>query len=306
VPPSAPSPGRAGSAAARVTQAYADSLEPFDRSVTAICWAYNEEQLIGPYLHRLNALLARTVEDYEIVLIDDCSTDGTAAIIAECQKTMPRLRCHRNARNENVGPSFARAIQSATKRYLFWQTIDWSYDIRLLRVFLEFLRSHDIVAGARRAPAKAADPYVKAIFGLLALLRVRHLTRRSDNVVKAIVSVFNYLLVRLLFRIPVSDYQNVCIYPTSFIQSIRYESTSSFVNPEGLFKAYWSGKSIVEVPINFIPRTAGEAKGTRLRSILASIHDILRLWLKWIVLGRMALVDRGTVRRLVPEEWEDL
>jgi hypothetical protein len=46
-------------------------------------------------------------------------------------------------------------------------------------------------------------------------------------------------------------------------------------------KAYSRGARFIEVPINFIPRVAGRAKGTRWRSIAASVGDIAAQWLAW-------------------------
>lgn len=130
------------------------SLPLFDRSVSLLCWAYNEEQLIGGYLLRANELLRTTVADYEIVVVDDCSTDNTHQIVTTLQHELPRVRLLRNATNLNVGLSFQKAIMSATKDYVFWQTIDWSYDVSLLRTFLELLKTHDIVAGVRRSRSR--------------------------------------------------------------------------------------------------------------------------------------------------------
>ena len=183
------------------TATFCRSLPKFDRSVSWLCWAYNEEALIEGYLRRANDLLQRTVEDYEIVLVDDCSTDHTHDIAKKLMVEIPRIRLIRNEINMNVGLSSRKAIMSASKEYLFWQTIDWSYDISYLRVFLEFLKSYEVVAGVRRAPVKATGRVVKPLAGLLKLLGVKHLTRRSDTIKKAIISVINYSLIRCLFHV---------------------------------------------------------------------------------------------------------
>jgi hypothetical protein len=176
----------------------------------------------------------------------------------------------------------------------------------MLRIFLELLKSYDIVAGVRRSPVKVADniKFVKPILGLLKLFGVKHITKRSDTIRKAFVSVINYSLIRVLFGMPLSDYQNVVFYPRKTIQSIEFESTSSFANPEGLLKTYWRGASIVEVPISFMPRTAGEAKGTHSRAIIASVKDIFSLWFKWIIRRKRGPIRKGTIRRFDPKEWE--
>jgi glycosyltransferase involved in cell wall biosynthesis len=243
------------------------------------------------------------VEDYEIVIVDDGSTDRTPAILNELAQEIPSLRVVTNETNRNVGYSCRRAIMAAGKEYLMWQTVDWSYDITMLRAFLELLKTHDVVAGVRRAPIQQVNRLHRVLLGLVRLFGVKHITRRSDTIKKALVSVTNYLLVRALFRVPLSDFQNVCIYPTAMVQSMEKEANSSFLNPELLLKAYWSGYSIVEVPISFIPRQAGQAKGTQFRAICASVRDIFRLWVKWILLKRGLSRRRGTVRRLIPKEW---
>lgn len=276
--------------------------DKFDRSVSLLCWAYNEEGSIDKYLRRASELLETTVGDYEIVLIDDGSTDRTYEIAKTIQEKNSRLKIFRNETNLNVGISSRRAIQKASKDFLFWQTIDWCYDIEDLRCFLEYLKSYDIVQGVRRRPVKVKIRALKPFAAVLKLCGIQHLTKRSDTVSKAIVSVINYSLIRVLFRVPLSDFQNVTFYPTRWIQSVRYESNSSFANPEGLIKSYWAGLSIREVPISFIPRHEGMAKGTRSRGIMNSVYDIFRLWFRWIILGQRGSVKKGKIVRLPPGE----
>jgi len=270
----------------------------FDRSVSLLCWAYNEEDSIKEYLEKATDLLDRYVEDYEIILIDDGSTDRTYEIAKTFQKKNIRLKIFQNEKNLNVGISSQRAIQKASKEYLFWQTIDWCYDIANLRLFLEYLKTYDIVQGVRRKPVEVKIRFLKPFVLILKLFGIKHLTKRSDNVQKALVSVINYILIRLLFRVPLSDFQNVTFYPTKWIQSVKYEAKSSFANPEGLIKSYWNGMSIKEAPISFIPRNKGEAKGTRPQAIISSVKDILKLWFRWVVLGRRDFTGEGKIYRL--------
>lgn len=280
-----------------------DALPPFDRGVCCLCWAFNEEECIEDFLGRINALLASCCTDYEIVVIDDCSTDRTNDIVRRMQQDIPQISLYRNETNRNVGYSCQRAIREAKKEFLFWQTVDWSYDITLLRTFLEFLKTNDVVAGVRRAPVSQNTGLSKLVAAVL-LLFGRHMTRRSDTLSKAFVSICNYMIIRVLYRFPLSDYQNVVFYRTDLIQAIRAEADSSFANPELLLKSWWRGASIKEVPISFIPRVAGEAKGTKLKSILKSVRDVFGFWLKWVVLGGRGPVNKGRITRLNPAEWE--
>jgi glycosyltransferase involved in cell wall biosynthesis len=272
-------------------------IPKFDRSVSLLCWAYNEEESILEYLENATRLMDSAVNDYEIVLIDDGSIDKTYEIAKNFQKINPKLKIFQNERNLNVGVSSRRAIQKASKDYLFWQTIDWSYDISELKMHLQYLKTYDIVQGVRRKPVAVKIRLLKPIAAILKLFGVKHLTRRSDTVPKAIVSVINYCLLRVLFRVPLSDFQNVTFYPTKSIQSLKLEAKSAFANPEGLFKCYWQGMSIKEVPINFIPRGRGIAKGTNLETIKSALYDIFLLWFKWIVLRKRGKVKKGKIYR---------
>jgi len=274
-----------------------DSYQKFDRSVSLICWAYNEEALIGEFLEKATELMDATIQDYEIILIDDASTDKTYEIAESFRMKNNRLIIFRNKHNLNVGLSSQRAIQMASKEYLFWQTIDWSYDISHLREFLNYLKTFDIVQGVRRKPVVVKVKFLKPIVAFLKIFGTKHLVMRSDTVIKAIISVINYVMIRMLFNIPLSDFQNVTFYKTEWIQSIKYEANSSFVNPEGLIKAYWRGLSIKEVQINFIPREKGEAKGTKVRSIINSVKDILRLWFQWVILNKRDYIRKGIIVR---------
>lgn len=281
--------------AAEELLAWQERLPKFDRSVSCLCWAYNERLLIERFMTRLEDLLRRTVSDYEIVIVNDGSTDGTAEILRAMQQKNPRIVLIHNRINRNVGVSFRRAKRAATKEYLFWQTIDWSYDLRFFRAYLELLKSFDLVAGSRNECAERPLTFAEMARHTFYKFSPAGLRNRSDTVSKAIVSWGNYFLVRTLFQAPFLDFQNVVLFPTPLIQSFKYESRSSFANPEGLLKAYWRGARIAQVPISFIPRTAGEAKGTKLRAILTSVRDIFRLWFQWIVLGRREHKLQGEV-----------
>jgi len=250
-------------------------------SLSMLGWALNEEDSIASYIDRAGALLAALTADYELILLDDGSTDRTWEIAVEYQRSRPWLKPYRNDRNRGSGYNTKRAIALATKDYLFWQTVDWSYDIRHLARALSDLRSVDVLQGVR------VD--TTSVIGM-----AQH---RSDNAYKGLVSVVNYRLVRTLFRLPLDDYQNVTVYPRALIQSVTLETESAFTNPECLLKTWWQGAVFKQVPVPFVKRRQGLGKGTQFRVILQSVSDILYWWWQWVVLDRRAARGRGRVVR---------
>lgn len=239
-------------------------------------------------------MMEQHFDDFEVVFVDDGSRDRTREIAESIEDD--RLKVHSHSINQNVGAACRTAISLATKDILFWQTVDWSYDLSQLQSFIELLDHYDVVQGVRNPSYRN-----------LRLWRPDHLWRlfrlsgRSDNRRKALVSVINYLIVRVLFRTPLSDFQNITFYRTRWIQSCALQSSSSFVNPEMLIRSHWAGQSMVEVPIPFIPRSVGTAKGTALKSILHSLREIFGHFLRGDVLPPSHLRRRGDLQSWNPK-----
>ncbi len=244
-------------------------------------WALNEEDNIAGYIDRAGLFLQALTDRYELVLIDDGSTDRTWEIVTEAQRTRPWLKPYQNKGNRGSGYNTKRALSLATEDYVFWQTVDWSYDIRQLAAALPQLAEVDVLQGVRVGTTSAG----------------RMMTERSDNPYKGLVSVVNYQLIRLLFGLPFGDFQNVTVYPRQLIQSVTLETESSFTNAECLLKTWWRGATFREVPVPFVKRERGLGTGTKPRAILKAISDILGWWLRWIVLGRRDARGHG---RIIP------
>ncbi len=256
-------------------------VEQFPFSLSMLGWALNEEENIAQYIERAEAFLGSLTDDFELILINDGSNDNTLAIASEYQKTRPWLRIYTNEVNRGSGYNTKRAISLAQKDYLFWQTVDWSYEIDVFCEKLPLLKQYDVLQGVR------VNQETKK----------RAFYHRSDNAQKALISMINYYLIRLLFDLPLQDYQNVTIYPRTLIQSVILETESAFTNPECLLKVWWKGASIKEVPVKFNARRKGVAKGTRARFIFAAIQDIFYWWWRWRILGKREFIQRGKISK---------
>jgi glycosyltransferase involved in cell wall biosynthesis len=258
-------------------------------SVSLVCYGYNEKESIADFFTRAVDLLESVASDYEIVFIDDCSTDSTWQIAQRFAAENSRIRIARNDQNRNIGYSFKRGVSLAQKEYLFWQTIDWSYDLTDLRIFVELLSYFGVVVGVRPVPIRllAYIPVVRSIY------RVR---TRSDNFTRAMVSLANYYVLRLLFGLNVHDFQNIQFHRTQTLQSFALRGESSFLGIEMMIRARSVGLDLIEVPIKFLPRTKGVSKGIRLLAIWKSCRDIARNWVAWG--WRFRLEGRGGQGRI--------
>jgi glycosyltransferase involved in cell wall biosynthesis len=277
------------------------TLAKFDRGVSMLAWGLNEADLLEPFLDRAFALLEANVVDFEVVFVDDGSTDRTPEILAAYSAREPRLKVVRHERNFNVGIACRTAVGHASKEFLFWQTVDWSYDIGKLRIFLELLKHFDVVQGVRPVPIRLLSyiPVIRSIY------RVR---RRSDSLYKAVISLSNYYVLRIFFGAHFHDFQNVTFYPSALAKSLDLTGRTSFVNPEMLLKSHARGARFIEVPLRFIPRTQGVAKGTKFRTVIRSTVDTFRNWLRWGVGLRRKTASapqNNPIRRVAEPFWLD-
>ena len=254
---------------------------PFRPSLSMLGWALNEEENVTEYVRRAEAFLVSVSDDFELILFDDGSTDRTWTIVGELASTRPWLRPIKNERNRGPGYCYRTGIGAASKAYFMAQTVDWAYDIDAFKPHLGELQHFDVLQGVRP--------------GEFSLGTLRN---RSDSFYKGIVSLTNYTLIRVLFRLPFDDFQNVTICPTRLAQPLRLESEGSFTNPEVMMKLYWGGASFLQVPVLFQKRGRGKGTGTRAGAIARSIGDILGSWLRWVVLGRYPNRGRGRVATL--------
>jgi hypothetical protein len=253
----------------------------FRPPLSMLGWALNEEENLSEYVRRAEMFLSSVSDDYELVLIDDGSTDRTWALAGELQATRPWLRLLKNDRNRGPGYCYRRGIDSASKAYFMAQTVDWAYDIDAFRPVIDRLRQYDILQGVR--PGEFS----------LSVLR-----RRSDSLYKGIVSLTNYALIRVLFQLPFADFQNVTLCPTRLARALRLESEGSFTNPEVMMKLHWSGASFLQVPVLFQKRGRGKGTGTRAGAIVTSIGEIVSSWFRWIVLRGYSDRKPGIVESL--------
>jgi glycosyltransferase involved in cell wall biosynthesis len=79
----------------------------------------------GRYLAAaLDSLLAQTFTDFELLILDNASTDSTGEIAAEYAARDERIRYHRNAENVGAGPNFNLAFELTSGRYFKWAAHD--------------------------------------------------------------------------------------------------------------------------------------------------------------------------------------
>jgi glycosyltransferase involved in cell wall biosynthesis len=221
---------------------------------------YNEQANVERAVRRAAGALERSGFEFEIIVVNDGSSDRTGEIAERLAAEDRRIRVLHNERNVNYGVSLQRGIGAARCEWILHDGMDLPLAPEDVEEVSRHFADADVVV-MRRLDLGAHPPW-------------RKLTSRV-----------NHLLLRLLFRPRVSDLNFVQFYRRSWAQSVSLMSTSpAFVTPELILRAERSGRRVREVGAVFQRREAGKGHFGKPKDVLWTLKDMLRLraraWLR--------------------------
>src|SRR5260370_4963432 len=111
--------------------------------------AYNEELRIPATMERIATYLSTYGREAEVLVVDDGSKDGTAAVTEPFRRKIPTLRVISNGVNRGKGHSVRRGMQEARGRIALFTDADLSAPIEEAGKLIEALESYDVAIGSR-------------------------------------------------------------------------------------------------------------------------------------------------------------
>ena len=233
----------------------AESDEVLHGSLSLVIPAHNESENMAKVIRASIEALVALVPEWEIVLVDDGSTDETVTAAREAMGDQAsRLRVIAHAHKLGYGVTVADGLRASTGDYVAFMDGDGQFDPADIRSLAAMMTTADLAAGWRR---HRADPRYRLV----------------------IAGVFNFL-VRLLYGVRVRDID--CglklMHRRVLDAAAPLLARSALLNTELYFKAQRSGLRISQVPVPHYPRVAGVRSGARLIPILRAVRDLV--WLR--------------------------
>jgi hypothetical protein len=223
------------------------------RSLSVVMPAHNEADNIQMAI--LNALQAASAvaEAYEVVVVDDGSTDGTALIVEWMARVIGGLiRVIRNERNLGYGPTVRRALAAGQMEWVLFTDSDGQFDLREVAQLVPLTDDADIVTGVRK--------------------------QRHDRPLRKLnARIFN-IATRVFFGTRVSDID--CAFKlirTSALRRLPLTAGSAMVNAELIYQARQHGLRVAEHAVTHYPRRLGEASGGNPRVILRAVREFFAM-----------------------------
>lgn len=136
-----------------------------DIGISVIVPCYNEAENIEPLVGELAEVLKSLNKTFEIIYVDDGSTDDSAARVLDLSKKLPELRLVKHQRNYGQSAAFLSGFEEARGEILITLDADMQNDPHDIPQLLEELKSCDMVCGIR---TKRRDTFIKRISSRIA------------------------------------------------------------------------------------------------------------------------------------------
>jgi glycosyltransferase involved in cell wall biosynthesis len=229
-------------------------------TVSAFFPCYNDGGTIGRVVILADKILQKFVDDYEIIVVDDGSTDHSLTVLEDLLRTnaVP-FRLVRHQQNRGYGGVLRTGFAEATKDWVFYTDGDAQYDVAELRKLVALIDDDvDVVQGYK---LKRQDPWHRILIGSI--------YRRVGSI---------------LFSLRVRDVDcDFRLLRRSLIQKIELEYDSGIVCLELVRKLQDVGARFVEVPVCHYRRLYGRSQFFTPRRIAEVGIDMARLWWRLVV-----------------------
>lgn len=230
---------------------------------------HNEEKNAGPMIEQVAKWALKKKWDFEIIPVNDRSTDGTKQVLTAYAKKYKFVKpVERTESREELGNTMGKALLEGSRKamgeIIIWTMGDRADDPETYgRIVQQIEKGYDLVFGSRYMPGG---------------------TWGSLDPTKAFLSSRGTVLAKLLFGINVNDITNAFRgFRKELLQSIKLESTGYAISPEFAIKAHLLGYKLGEVPTIYHNRIEGVSNFKLWRMSLAYLGVYATLFLDKIL-----------------------
>lgn len=225
------------------------------RSVSCTIMAYNEEETLEEAVadcHR--ALAAFGDRAFEILIVDDGSTDRTPELARAMEARHPEVRLIRHPHNMGPGSAILTGIRNSQNDVICFHAADQQLDFAEVAGFIPLLDDHDLVIGSRS--------------GRPGYTRMRMLASRT------------YIrLAHTLFGLKdYDDFNFLYLYRRDIFDGMSIESDGVFLCTEVLVRAIDRGARVAKVQAQCLPRKVGVSSCFRAPVIQKTFGEMFRFW----------------------------
>ena len=221
-------------------------------SISVFFPCYNEAGSIEKLVEKTVDMMEKLSADYEIIIVDDGSTDQTNQIAGKLTNTNERIRMVTHQTNAGYGTALRSGFNAATKELIFYTDGDAQFDIEELNGILPMIGNCDIVSCFR--------------------------LQRCEGLVRKLNAWCWGKLVCILFAMDLRDIDCAFkLYKRSIFENIDIKSTGALIDTEILARAIRKGYTVTQHGVHHYPRTHGRQTGAKLSVIITAFKELFKL-----------------------------
>ncbi|MFH1996463.1 MAG: glycosyltransferase family 2 protein [Candidatus Omnitrophota bacterium] len=222
-------------------------------SLSFVLPMFNEAEGIESTIAKIDLVAKELCNDYEIIIVDDASTDASADIVARAAGKNERLSLIRLKENTKFGGALAKGLYAASKDFIVYTDSDFP------------IREKD-VEHALRLFDRGAD-----------VINGYSLALKDSSIRRIIVSKVYNLLVQTLFGFSIRDINSgFKIYRKEVLVGITLRSKSPFIDVEIFAEILRRGFKVAQYGLLFQLRTKGASTISRPSVIMRTFFDMIR------------------------------
>jgi glycosyltransferase involved in cell wall biosynthesis len=200
--------------------------------LTVVFPAFNEEENVKYMVETAMEVLSRLAVDWEIIVVDDGSSDRTPDIAKELSEEYKGVKLVRHNKNKGIGSSVTTGISNSSKTWVFYTDCDGQFDLDELETLWQMRENADVISGFRR---NRQDPLMRLMYSF------------AYNTLTYIVFAGGFKDVDASFK----------LFRRKIFDDISIRSSSSAADLELLILPKKCGYRVRQLPVSHYPRRAG-------------------------------------------------
>jgi glycosyltransferase involved in cell wall biosynthesis len=235
------------------------------RSISVFFPAFNDARTIPSLVTQALDVLLQLTDDYEVLVINDGSTDQTAAIIDELADTLPHVRAIHHQNNLGYGATLQTGFSQASKDLIFYTDGDGQYDVLELKRLVPLMTDEiDVVNGYKG--------------------------RRADDRRRKVLGAIYNRGARIFFNLPIRDVDcDFRLIRRQALVKVSRIAKSGAACVELIHRLQATGAVFAETEVSHYPRRFGKSQFFTLSNVARTLFDfallLFRFGLETYVLG---------------------
>ena len=239
------------------------------QSISCFFPAFNDAASVGKVVADALAVLPGLTADYEVIIVDDGSTDNTSAVLNRLVATNQHVRVVRHETNRGYGAALRSGFRNATKDLIFYTDGDGQYDVSELSCLHASLADGvDVINGYK--------------------------TTRSDAAHRRMLGSFYNRLAHLLFDLPIRDVDcDFRLLRRPAVERVELTVSSGAICVQLVHQLAKSGAVFKEIPVTHLPRAHGRSQFFTPWRITRTAVDLFSVWIQSVLVPFLARLRRG-------------